>query len=274
MPLSTLQPPPLLGPSVALQRVRAFVERVAAVDAPVLLQGETGTGKGHVAQLLHASSGRAAGPFVSVNCAGLPDGLFESELFGHVRGAFTGAVEGRGGLMVAAGGGTLFLDEVGEMPAAQQAKLLVAVEERVVRPVGASAAVPVDFRLVSASCRDLERETAEGRFRLDLFHRLALLRLTLPPLRERRDDIAPLARRFLDRATRRHRTGERVLTPEARERLVCHDWPGNVRELAHVVEAAAILSPASRISEEVVTRLLAGEDVPVGPQASSTAPIG
>jgi DNA-binding NtrC family response regulator len=255
MPRSS-DPPTLLGRSAAVRRVRAFIERAAGVDAPVLLEGETGTGKGLVARLLHAGSARAEGPFVALNCAGIPDGLFESELFGHARGAFTGADRDREGLLAAADGGTLLLDEIGELPPLQQAKLLVAVEERSVRPVGATAERSVDLRLVSATCRTLPDELASGRFRADLYHRVALLRLTLPPLRERPEDIAPLARRFLVRAVARHGTGDRTLTDAARARLEEHAWPGNVRELAHAVEAAVILSTGARIDGALLARIL------------------
>lgn len=255
--------PPLLGKSPALDGVRRFVARAAAVDAPVLLQGETGTGKGHVARLLHAGSRRAAGPFVALNCAGVPEGLFESELFGHVRGAFTGAQAAREGLMAAADGGTLLLDEVGELPSGQQAKLLTAVEERVVRPVGATAGRPVNLRLISATCRVLVREIAESRFRPDLYHRIALLRLTLPTLRERPDDILPLARRFLRSAVARHRVGDRALSDDAREVLRGHAWPGNVRELAHVMEAAVILAEGGMIDGDLLAGVLAGDDAVV-----------
>jgi two-component system, NtrC family, response regulator HydG len=259
MPLDSVDVPPLLGPSAALRRVRAFVERVASVDAPVLIEGETGTGKGHVARLLHAGGARGAGPFVALNCAGVPETLFESELFGHTRGAFTGAQQAREGLMVSADGGTLFLDEIGELPPAQQAKLLVAVEERAVRPLGATRMTPVDFRLVSATCRVLATELEHGRFRSDLYHRIALLKVTLPALRERPEDILPLARRFLGRAIMRHRRGERGLTSDARRVLEEHAWPGNVRELAHVIEAAVILGAGPRIDGSLVGAVLAGE---------------
>ncbi len=255
--MSQLQaPPPLLGRSPSLRRVRAFIERAAGVDAPVLVQGETGTGKGHVARLIHAGSPRAGGPFVSLNCAGIPDTLFESELFGHVRGAFTGADRPREGLMAAADGGTLFLDEVGDMPLRQQAKLLVAVEERWVRPVGSTERRALDLRLVSATCRTLAEELERGGFRSDLYHRIALLRVTLPPLRERTEDVLPLARRFLRRAVMRHGTGDRTFTTAARELLETHAWPGNVRQLAHAVEAAAILAPSAAIDVPVLTRVL------------------
>jgi DNA-binding NtrC family response regulator len=196
---------------------------------------------------------------VGLNCAGIPEALFESELFGHVRGAFTGAAAERPGLVRQAAGGTLFLDEVGELPASQQAKLLTTLEDRRIRPVGGDGSVEVDFRLVSASCRPLARAVATGDFRRDLFHRIALLRIDLAPLRERRDDILPLARRFLRRAAARHGLGERALGECARTWLLEQEWPGNIRELAHAVEAAAILSPSPLLSRETLEEARAGD---------------
>ena len=251
--------PPLLGRSPALGRVRDFLDRAAVVDAPVLILGETGTGKSLLARHLHAGSRRAERPMTVVNCAAIPDSLFESELFGHVRGAFTGAHADRDGLVRATQGGTLFLDEMADLPGPQQAKLLTAVEERLVRPVGSSAAVEVDFRLVSATCRPLGVERAHGRFREDLYHRIALLSVTLPPLRDRVPDILPLARRFLDAAVRRHGLDERRLSPALRPLLESHPWPGNVRQLAHTVEAAAILSLGSELTVDLVLPLLERE---------------
>ena len=257
MPLPSAGVPPLLGRSRALRRVRAFLARAASVDAAVLLQGETGTGKSHVAKLLHARSRRCEGPFVAINCAGVPESLFESEVFGYARGAFTGAGQDRDGLMLAAHGGTLLLDEIGELPPAQQAKLLAAVEDRAIRPVGATVSRPVDLRLVAATCRVLTAEMEAGRFRADLYHRLAVLRLTLPALRDRRDDILPLARRFLARAVSRHGVGDRSFSNGAGELLREHAWPGNVRELAHVVEAAVILAPGGVIEAGLLEAVLA-----------------
>ncbi len=193
---------------------------------------------------------------VAINCAAVAESLFESELFGHARGAFTGAHADRRGLIAAADGGTLFLDEVGDLPAAQQAKLLAAVEERRIRPIGTSEWISIDFRLISATCRTLAEERRAGRFREDLFHRIALLTVTLPPLRDRRDDIMPLARRFLDAAVVRHGLDERVFDLPVREVLSAHPWPGNVRQLAHVVEASAVLSEGTRIEVDVVRGLL------------------
>ncbi len=248
--------PQLIGRSPSLSRVRAFLERASTVDAPVLIQGETGTGKTLLARHIHRGSPRAEASFIAVNCAGIPDGLFESELFGHAKGAFTGAHRERIGLVGAADGGTLFLDEIGDLPRPHQAKLLSAIEDRTVRPVGSSKSVAVDFRLVSATCRSLTEERAAGRFRDDLYHRIALLTVTIPPLRDRSDDIVPLARRFLDSAVRRHGLESRLLAPEARKTLVEYPWPGNVRQLAHVIEAAAILCDASVVSAGLLESLL------------------
>lgn len=250
--------PRFLGRSPPLVRIRAFLERASAVDAPVLIQGETGTGKTLLARHIHQNGARSEGDFVAVNCAGIPDGLFESELFGHAKGAFTGAHRERTGLVGAADGGTLFLDEIGDLPRPQQAKLLSAIEDRTIRPVGAARSISVDFRLVSATCRSLSEEREAGRFRDDLFHRIALLTVTLPPLRERRDDILPLARRFLDGAVRRHGLESLVFAPEARGVLLEHPWPGNVRQLAHVVEAAAILCTGEVVPAGLLGSLLEG----------------
>ncbi|MBT8336887.1 MAG: sigma 54-interacting transcriptional regulator [Gemmatimonadetes bacterium] len=254
--------PPLLGASTALARVRTFLARAAAVDASVLILGETGTGKSLLARHLHAGSRRADRPLTVVNCAAIPEALFESELFGHVRGAFTGAHADRVGLIQAATGGTLFLDEVADLPPPQQAKLLTAVEERRIRPVGSSKEVDVDFRLLSATCHPLGEDRAQGRFREDLYHRIALLSVTLPPLRERVEDILPLARRFLDAAVRRHGLRERLLSPELRPLLEGHRWPGNLRELAHTVEAAAVLSEEPVLRPDLVAPLLAADRPP------------
>lgn len=256
MPESSLLPQ-LIGRSPALRRVRSFLDKAGAVDAPVLIQGETGTGKTLLARHLHRTSRRAEAPLVAVNCAGIPESLFESELFGHARGAFTGAHSDRQGLIAAAEGGTLFLDEVGDLPGAQQAKLLSAVEDREIRPVGSSRSQSVDFRLISATCRALGRERTEGRFRDDLYHRIALLTVTIPPLRARRDDIMPLARRFLSASVRRHALGDRVFALDVRGLLLDHPWPGNVRQLAHVVEAAAILSPDPTVASATVEQVIA-----------------
>ena len=235
-------PPVLLGDSPAMVQVRRVLARAAAVDAPVLLLGETGTGKSLLARSLHAASARSRGPFVAINCAAVPEAIFETELFGCRRGAFTGAVEDRAGLLESADRGTLLLDEVGELPLAQQAKLLTVLEDGEVRPVGARRATRIDVRLVSATSTALDAAIDAGRFRGDLFHRLALLELRMPPLRERRVDVPRLAAHFLAVASARHRLPCPVLDGGAAEVLSAESWPGNVRELAHVVEAALILS--------------------------------
>jgi DNA-binding NtrC family response regulator len=235
-------PPLLLGDSPAMVHVRRVLARAAAVDATVLLLGETGTGKTLLAHALHAASARSRGPFVAINCAAVPESIFESELFGCRRGAFTGALEDRPGLLESADRGTLLLDEVGELPLAQQAKLLTVLESGEVRAVGARRATRIDVRLVSATSAALEAAIASGRFRGDLFHRLALLELRMPPLRERVADIPRLAAHFLASASARHRLPSPPLDARATEVLTHDPWPGNVRELAHVVEAALILS--------------------------------
>jgi two-component system response regulator HydG len=207
----------------------------------VLITGETGTGKGIVARALHAES-RRPGPLVPVNCAALPENLLESELFGHVKGAFTGAVASRPGLFMEAAGGTIFLDEIGEMPLPLQAKLLHVLESGTVRPVGSERELPVDVRIVAASNRDLREAVRAGAFREDLLYRLDVVTIEIPPLRHRREDILPLAEHFLREARPRHPSSpvERF-GPEAAERLLSYEWPGNVRELQHVAERVVLL---------------------------------
>lgn len=258
--------PGLIGESRAMAGVRAFAARAARVDAPVLLTGETGTGKGLVARAIHRASRRAARPFVAVNCAGVPDGLFETEFFGHRKGAFTGALETHRGLFEQAHTGVLFLDEVGELAPALQAKLLTALEEREVRRVGEEQPLRVDVRVIAATGLDLERAMAEGRFRRDLYHRVAVLRCTLPPLRDRREDIPILTAHFLEAFARRQGCALPRLTDAARRLLLTHPWPGNVRELAHALEAAALLSDHGVIDAEHLEASLA----PVPPAPSST----
>jgi len=246
----------LLGSSAATRELRDFVRRAGRTRAPVLLSGETGTGKSLVARLIHGASPRHPHPFHAVNCAGIPEGIFEREFFGHRRGAFTGAVESRQGHFEAAHRGTLFLDEVAELPLAQQAKLLTVLEEGVVRRVGDTRSVLVDFRIIAATSTELRGAVAQGSFRADLFHRLALLRCELPPLRERVADIPALVLRFLDSAARRHGCPAPRLAPEGMELLMAHPWPGNVRELAHVVEAGLIQSEGGPIGPKVLARVM------------------
>jgi transcriptional regulator with PAS, ATPase and Fis domain len=223
------------------------VEQIADTDASVLIRGETGTGKEVVARLIHGASHRRSGPFVAVNVSTIPEPLAESELFGHVRGAFTGADKSRTGRFVAAHGGTLFLDEIGEMPRGVQVKLLRALQEREVTPVGASEAIPVDVRVVAATHRDLEGMIEEGAFREDLFYRLDVVPIEIPPLRERRQDIPALAEHF--RADVNAREGRAVpgFALDVVQRLGAYDWPGNVRELENLVERLVVVAQSRMV---------------------------
>ncbi len=232
----------ILGRSKAMQEVFDQIRAVAASDAAVLLLGESGTGKELVAHAIHHNSGRRDGPFVAVNCAAIPEHLLESELFGHEKGAFTGADRARRGLFAEADGGTLFLDEVGDLPGPLQAKLLRVLQDRAVRPVGAAREIQLDVRVIAATHRDLPRLVADGAFREDLYYRLAVIPLRLPSLREREEDIMLLAGHFLERAAAA--LGKRIdgFDAEATAWLLAHRWPGNVRELENVVERAATLA--------------------------------
>jgi two-component system, NtrC family, response regulator HydG len=232
----------LIGQSKPVQALFEQIRDVAASDAAVLLLGESGTGKELVARAVHWNSGRRDGPFVAVNCAALPEGLLESELFGHERGAFTGATQKRSGLLLAARGGTLFLDEIGDMPLALQAKLLRVLQDKTVRSVGGREEVRVDFRLISATNRDLATLLREGKFREDLYYRLAVIPIRVPALRERPEDIPLLARHFLERAAGALSKPLDGFDEAAMAWLVGHRWPGNVRELENVVERAATLT--------------------------------
>ncbi|NVB81150.1 MAG: nitric oxide reductase transcriptional regulator NorR [Kofleriaceae bacterium] len=230
----------MLGTSTAIERVRREIAAVATTDFPVLILGETGTGKELVAREIHAASDRREAPFIQVNCAALPEGVIESELFGHVRGAFTGAVANRPGKFEIADGGTLFLDEIGELPLGVQAKLLRVLQEGEVQRVGADRITRVDVRIITATNRELDREVARGQFRADLFHRLDVFPVRVPPLRERRSDITSLADYFLDRHRLRLGAPSASLTESAMKLLEASDWPGNVRELDHTVARAAL----------------------------------
>ncbi|MCB9508190.1 MAG: sigma 54-interacting transcriptional regulator [Myxococcales bacterium] len=225
-----------------MRRVLALAERVAASDATVLVTGESGTGKELLARFIHARSSRARKPFQAINCGALSETLLESELFGHVQGAFTGAVRDHAGFFAAAHRGTLFLDEVAETSSAVQVKLLRALQEHTVRPVGATRDVAVDVRLIAATNRDLAAMVAERTFRKDLYFRLRVVALEIPPLRDRRDDILPLARAFIARSCRENQCGPCALGAEALDLFMAHDWPGNVRELENAIERAVVLA--------------------------------
>jgi two-component system response regulator HydG len=238
----------IVGRGPAMQRVLDRIARTAEASTPILLLGETGTGKGLVARALHARSGRSAHAFVTVNCAAIPENLLESELFGHVRGAFTGATANRQGLIAEAHGGTLFLDEIGDMPIGLQGKLLDVLERGVVRAVGATQERTVDVRFVAATHQNLRDRVKERAFREDLLYRIDVVSIEMPPLRQRRDDIPALVEHFLEKAKRRHpRSKVERIAPAALKRMLEHEWPGNVRELEHTLERMVLLAAGTTI---------------------------
>ena len=234
-------PGKIVGSSAAMRSVLEEITQVTSTNATVLIRGESGTGKELVASVIHDNSERAGRPFIKINCAALPEGLVESELFGHERGAFTGATGARKGRFEMAHGGTLFLDEVGDMTPLTQAKLLRAIQEKEFERVGGTQTLRVDVRLVAATNRDLEAMVAKGAFRQDLYYRLSVFPILLPPLRERRDDIMALVTHFVDKACAGNKRKVARITTGAADRLVSHDWPGNIRELENVMERAVIL---------------------------------
>lgn len=236
-----------VGKSRSFLEVLRLCQTVAPTDSTVLITGESGTGKEVIARYIHALSDRSGGPFVSINCGALPENLLESELFGHIKGSFTGAVRDKEGLFVAARTGTFFLDEVGEMTPATQVKLLRVLQEREVIPVGATEPIPVDVRIVAATNRDLEEEIRRGTFRSDLYYRLNVITLHLPPLRERLDDLPILTEHFLRTFAAGRGREPLQLAPAAVEALQAYDWPGNVRELENALERAAVLTPRGEI---------------------------
>lgn len=258
----------LVGESLAMREIFAVLELAAQHDATVLVTGETGTGKELVARSLHDASGRRKGPFVAVDCGALPESLLDSELFGHVKGAFTGAQTDRKGAFVRADGGTVFLDELGRVSAAVQAKLLRVLEERRVKPVGADAEKPVDVRVIAATPAGLSAAIASGAFRSDLYYRLSVLAFELPPLRSRREDIALLVAELLRR--RGLESGE-VEGPNL-DRLKSHRWPGNVRELRNVIDRAVVLSPGARRFAELKLSLEASLSTPETPGVRTDLP--
>jgi len=266
-----------VGESAELRAAYEVLARVAPTDMTVLIAGESGTGKELAARFVHAHSPRAQKPFVALNCAALPEALLESELFGHVKGAFTDAKAQRTGIFQEAEGGTLFLDEVGDLPASLQPKLLRALQERTIRPVGANAEVPIDVRVVAASHRDLEAAVAEGRFREDLFYRLNVVSVELPPLRARGNDVLLLAQAFVkDFAAR---LGRKVVgvSPQVAQKLLAYQWPGNVRELQNCMQRAVALTRFEEVSvedlPEKVRNYQATDVLPEGVDSSALVPL-
>lgn len=249
----------VIARSAKMQILLQQVALVAQTNSTVCLYGETGTGKEVIARVIHANSRRAKGPFVAVNCAAIPEALFESQLFGHVRGAFTGAIASKQGFFQAAHGGTLFLDEVGEMSLPMQAKLLRAIQEREVWAVGAECPTKVDVRIIAATNKDLGQAVQVGSFREDLFYRIQVVPLTVPPLRERRDDIPVLAHHFLQQSVRLTNKEIHGFLPDAMQKLMLYSWPGNIRELENVIEAAVVMSRDNMITAEVLPSLQRSE---------------
>ncbi len=237
----------IIGRSAAMLEVFRLVEMVCRTNSTVLLSGESGTGKELVARATHQLSLRRSKPFVAVNCGAMPEALLESELFGHIRGAFTGADKDKKGLIEAADGGTVFLDEIGEMPPTMQVKLLRVLQERTYRPVGATSELPADIRVIAATNRDLPKQVGEGKFREDLFYRLNVIPVTMPPLRERADDIPLIAEHFLSKYMRDMGKSLDGVSPEALTALMAYRWPGNVRELENVIERAVALESGRRV---------------------------
>ncbi|HSU14313.1 sigma-54 dependent transcriptional regulator [Longimicrobium sp.] len=248
----------IVGRSFALRQVLDRVEKVAPTDARVLVTGENGTGKELIARAVHRLSPRADGPFIEVNCAAIPSELIESELFGHMKGSFTGAVEDRAGKFELADGGTLFLDEIGDMSLAAQAKVLRALQEGIITRVGGAKPIKVDVRVLAATNKDLEEEIKNGRFREDLFYRLNVIPLHVPPLRERREDIPMLVQHFVQTIARESALKPRQLTDDAVGRLQRMDWPGNVRELRNTIERLLILSGGGAVTGDDVELLVGG----------------
>jgi transcriptional regulator with GAF, ATPase, and Fis domain len=250
----------ILGSSPPMQEVFRKVQKVAATDISVLITGETGTGKELIAREIHNRSARAKGPFVTINCGAIPENLLESELFGHARGAFTGAVANKAGRFQSANGGTLFLDEIGEMPLSLQVKLLRAIQERIVTRVGATHSEPIDIRVLTATNRDLDVEIKAGRFREDLYYRLNVVHILLPPLRDRGDDIVVLARYMVGRYSPEYGGKVRGLTPQAVAAIKRHRWPGNIREMENRLKKAVVLADKALLGPEDLD--LQPEDLP------------
>jgi Nif-specific regulatory protein len=260
----------IIGASEPIRELRALLERYGPTDTNVLVHGESGTGKELTARAIHARSPRASRPFVAVNCAAIPDTLIESELFGHEKGAFTGATKDRRGKFVLAHEGTIFLDEVGDLSPAAQAKLLRVIQEREIQPLGSERTARVDVRIVAATHKDLAAEVEAGRFREDLFYRLAVIELEVPPLRARGDDVILLAKALLERSARRLNKPARGFTDAAADALLKYSWPGNVRQLANEMERAAILADDTIVDVDALTTRVAGRSVPAVSKPSMT----
>ena len=252
-----------VGTSLAMQRVWSLINKVASSRSTVLITGESGTGKELVARAIHRKGSRSGEPFLPVNCAALAEGVLESELFGHVKGAFTDATADRAGIMVSARGGSVFLDEIGEISPAMQVKLLRVLQERRVKPVGSSEEIPFEARVIAATNRNLENEVKEGRFREDLYYRLNVITIELPPLRKRREDIGVLANFFLNRMKESLGRHELKLSPDTLELLRAYSFPGNVRQLENIIERAATLAEGSILEPAALPPSLRGESEPI-----------
>jgi DNA-binding NtrC family response regulator len=262
-----------IGKSETVAELKQLVQRVAATDSTVLIRGESGTGKDLIARALHALSPRAQAPLLSINCAALPDTLLESELFGHIKGSFTGAVRDKEGLLQAAEGGTFFLDEIGEASPTIQVKLLKALEEKSITPVGSTKPVKVDVRMLAATNVDLEELVKQGRFRADLYYRLNVIPIYVGPLRERRDDIPLLVDHFRHHIAQRTATPEKQITQEAMKFLMSYAWPGNVRELEHMLERAILFAKGNRVSvSDFPEKLRENAPVPVAHDERAATP--
>src|SRR6516164_4888186 len=262
----------IIGQSPKMRAIFELIQTVAPQSSRVLITGESGTGKELVARAIHENSQRAQAPFITINCGAFPETLLESELFGYMKGAFTGANENRQGLFQAAHGGTLFMDEIGNMNLAMQVKLYRVLQEGKVRPVGSTEEIDVDVRVIAATNRDLEKEIAEGRFREDLYYRLSVIPIHLPPLRERREDIPLLAREFLGRLVKSMGKKVEGIEPETMRKLESYDWPGNVRELENTMERAVALESGNEISLRVLPDRIAGYANTLGLNGNGASP--
>jgi len=262
----------IIGQSPKMRAIFDLIQTVAPQSSRVLITGESGTGKELVARAIHENSSCAQAPFITINCGNVPETLLESELFGYVKGAFTGANENRQGLFQAAHGGTLFMDEIGNMTLTMQVKLYRVLQEGKVRPLGSTEETDVDVRVITATNKDLDREIAEGRFRQDLYYRLSVVPIHLPPLRERREDIPLLARAFLERFRRTMEKPIEDIEPDAMQRLEAYDWPGNVRELENTIERSVVLETGRNISLGVLPAKIIEGAAPAGKDGTITIP--